>query len=324
MMSALPHYVRGDGTVRLTGLGAGWGGEHDEPQKGGLGGEVCAGATMTAVEVDAWDLRHLLLSLEERARDQRDSNDLDAVAARAIAALARIPARPPIIVPGEMSAPMVVEGLPLWILEGNGWLLAPRGAGGDCVVVDVPPSPEALVSRIDALGLNPVAVLLTHGHVDHAGGAGALLRILGRSVPVHVHPADRDLVLHPERDGVMARVAPDVCPPPANALVPMTDGATLIVGGVKMTAVHTPGHTPGSVCLLVEGGARPLLFSGDTLFAAGTGRCDLPGGSRPLAEESLRSLIAPLADETVVLPGHGGITTIGAERDQLTRPPLAA
>lgn len=97
--------------------------------------------------------------------------------------------------------------------------------------------------------------------------------------------------------------------------MPLTDGMLLRVGSVKARAVHTPGHTPGSTCLLVDGGTRPLLVSGDTLFASGgTGRCDLPGGSRPLAEKSLHSVLAPLDDETLVLPGHGTTTTVGRER----------
>lgn len=116
------------------------------------------------------------------------------------------------------------------------------------------------------------------------------------------------------RDGVLARVAREVFPPPEDALVPLLDGDVVGAGGTTLRAVHTPGHTSGSTCLVVEGGARPLLVGGDILFAGGTGRCDLPGASRTQAEASLRALLAGLADETVVLPGHGGLTTAGDER----------
>jgi glyoxylase-like metal-dependent hydrolase (beta-lactamase superfamily II) len=95
---------------------------------------------------------------------------------------------------------------------------------------------------------------------------------------------------------------------------PLLGGDSLTVGAATIRAIGVPGHTPGSTCLLVEGGAQPLLCTGDTLFAGGSGRCDLPGGARWLADASLRSQVAPLPDETVVLPGHGGITTLGIER----------
>lgn len=83
------------------------------------------------------------------------------------------------------------------------------------------------------------------------------------------------------------------------------------------------GHTAGSTCLLVEGAASPLLFTGDTLFASGTGRCDLPGGSRSLADSSLWALLETLPTDTIVLPGHGGVTTVGEERE-VSDPTLAA
>jgi glyoxylase-like metal-dependent hydrolase (beta-lactamase superfamily II) len=228
-------------------------------------------------------------------------------------------------VPRTSTGPLLVHGMPLWILETNAWLLAPDGASGECVVVDVPPRPEALVERIRRLHLRLAAVVLTHAHADHTGGVGALLAQLRADVPVYVHPDDRDVVLHPDADSVLARLAREVGPPPAGAVVAMGDGEVLTVGAMTLRAVHTPGHTPGSTCLVVEGGARPLLLTGDTLFAGGTGRCDLPGGSRPGADASLQSVLASLADSTVVLPGHGGLTTVGRERgSQLTLPTAAA
>jgi glyoxylase-like metal-dependent hydrolase (beta-lactamase superfamily II) len=277
------------------------------------------------VNIDAWDLRHLLLSLDDRPRGRRDAEDLAGVVQRAAAALAALPSRPPIGVEDALAPPAVVEGHPLWIFETNAWLLAPAGPGGECVVVDVPPAPGALVERIRALDLRPVAVLVTHGHADHAGGAGTLVEALGGAIPVHVHPGDVDAVLHPGGEGLLARLVADVVAPPRSCVVPTADGDVVMVGGLTVRAMHVPGHTAGSTCYLAEGGVRPLLLSGDTLFAGGTGRCDLPGGSRPVAEASLVALLDGLEADTVVLPGHGGVTTVGRERPaDDTRPPVAA
>ena len=274
------------------------------------------------VSLGAWDLRHLLLSLEDKPRDERDAADLEGVVARAAGALAALPRRPAITVP---AGPVLLQGLPLWIFETNAWLLAPRGAGGDCVIVDVPPAPAPLIGRVRRLGLRPVGIVITHAHPDHAGGVAAVLEALG-PIPVHVHPDDRELILHPELDGVLARTSGDVRPPPAGALVDLFDGDEVAVGSLTLRSLHAPGHTAGSTCLMVEGAARPLLFTGDTLFAGGTGRCDQPGASRPRADASRREMLDSLHAETLVLPGHGGVTTVGAERDRhaVSDPTLAA
>lgn len=263
---------------------------------------------MSDVAIDRWDLVHLLLSVEPRDRVGPDARDLESVVARAVAALATGPPRRPITVPGPWTAPLLVEGHPGWIMETNCWLVARDGM---CVVVDVPPDPCAVLDRMAELGLEPVAVALTHGHPDHSGGVAALLEAVGRPLPVHVHPGDRDLVLRRDAGGALAAAVGPFGTPPADLVVPHT---TLWLGDVALRPIPVPGHTRGSTCLLVEGTARPLLFTGDALFAGGTGRCDLAGGRRPQAERSLRELIRPMDDDVVVLPGHGPTTTVGAER----------
>jgi glyoxylase-like metal-dependent hydrolase (beta-lactamase superfamily II) len=137
-----------------------------------------------------------------------------------------------------------------------------------------------------------VAVLATHGHHDHVGAAATVSGSLGS--PFMIHPADE----------AMAGISADV---------PLADGAVLDLDGVALEAVHTPGHTPGSTCLL----AGHLLFSGDTLFPGGPGATAGPGGDFPTIMESLRTRLFTLPDPTVVLPGHGRPTTIGAERPSL-------
>lgn len=275
------------------------------------------------VPIDPWDLRHLLLTLDDRSRSARDTADLDGVVTRAVAALTLVPPRPPMEVPASLTHPLLVEGIPIWLFEANAWLVAPEGPGGDCMVVDVPPSPGALVDRIEVLDLRPVAIVLTHAHLDHACGVGALLEALPGPVPVYLHPADR-LVLRREAKGMLARAAGLACPPATGTLLPLDETTAIKLGPATVRPIHTPGHTPGSTCFLVRGGAHPLVFTGDVLFAGGTGRCDLTAGSRPAAEASLQSLLAALPDETIVLPGHGPITTIGAERlNHLPVGPLA-
>ncbi|HET7486995.1 MAG TPA: MBL fold metallo-hydrolase [Acidimicrobiales bacterium] len=267
---------------------------------------------MTEVPIGRWDLVHLLLSVEDRPRSSRDGADLDAVLRRAVAALAALPEPPAIEVPAPWTAPLLVEGHPCWVMETVSWLLV---AGGRCVLVDVPPHPRRLAERIAELGVVPAAIVLTHGHLDHAGGVAELLAALEVPVPVHVHPADRPAVLDPRRAGPLAAaVAGDS--PPADAVV---DHRPVALGPAVLTPIFVPGHTRGSTVVVVEGTSRPLILSGDVLFAGGAGRCDLHGADAALAGRSLRQLLAGLPDDTVVLPGHGPLTTAGTERP---RPPL--
>src|SRR5947209_16904970 len=92
---------------------------------------------------------------------------------------------------------MLIEGLPLWIAATNAWLVAPEGAGGECVLIDAPPDPGAILSRIEHHGLRLVALLSTHGHVDHVGGIGTVVHSTDHDVPVHIHDDDRHMLLDP-------------------------------------------------------------------------------------------------------------------------------
>lgn len=186
---------------------------------------------------------------------------------------------------------MLVAGFPAGPLRANCYLLAPA-AGGECVVVD--PGEEVgepLTAALAEHGLVPVALLATHGHPDHIGSAAALAR--DHDVPLHLHPADAGW-----HDG------------PFEAL---TDG-TLTVAGLDVTVLGVPGHTPGSVAFAVTAGeGGRLVLTGDTLFAGSIGRSgDRAAGAE--LERSLRTKLLTLADDTVVLPGHGPATTIGRER----------
>ncbi len=263
---------------------------------------------MTEIGIDRWDLIHLLLSIDDRPRGARDGRDLTGVVTRAVDSLSSASPLPRIDVPAAWTAPLRVEGHPTWIMETNSWLLI---GGGECVVVDVPPEPRALIDRMDELGVVPTAIVLTHGHLDHVGGVADLLAAFGTPIPVHVHPGDAGAVARPESGGALVAALRGLVGAPASSLV---GHASLTLAGVTISPLRAPGHTIGSTCLLVEGTARPLLLSGDILFAGGVGRCDLTTGRPALAEQSLRHLLNDLDDDVVVLPGHGGLTTVGTER----------
>jgi glyoxylase-like metal-dependent hydrolase (beta-lactamase superfamily II) len=215
-------------------------------------------------------------------------------------------------------ADLLIEGLPLWLAETNAWIVAPAGAGGECVLVDAPPDPTAILGRIAHHGLRLVALLSTHGHVDHIGGVGEVVHQQDHDVPVHIHDADRHMLLDPVGTSgafgqYLARENLDLRPP--ELLYGLDDGQQVSGAGMTFTAVHTPGHTKGSTCFLLEvDGQPPVLFSGDHLFAGSIGRTDLPGGSYDELMASMAEKILPLGDDVQVLPGHGATTTIGQER----------
>ena len=209
---------------------------------------------------------------------------------------------------------MLVTGFPAGAFAANCYLVAPA-PGEECVIIDPGQDAERGIEELLArYRLKPVAVLLTHGHIDHVWSVGPVCGAKG--IPAWIHPADRGLLADPasglalsvgqELFGGITFTEPD-------DVRELTDGAALELAGVQLTVGHVPGHTPGSVTF--RGGADDLdaLFSGDLLFAGSIGRTDLPGGDHATMLKSLaRTLTLP--DETVVLPGHGPQTTVGAER----------
>ncbi|MFR9731896.1 MBL fold metallo-hydrolase [Saccharopolyspora sp. MS10] len=211
---------------------------------------------------------------------------------------------------------MLVLGFPAGPLQANCYLLA-TGERADCVIVD--PGQEAaaaLDEQIRENGLNPVAVLLTHGHFDHVYSAGEVCR--AHDVPAWIHPADRYMLtdpaasLGPQGAELFAALPPLTEPADVRDLA---DGEELELAGLRLSVTHSPGHTGGSVLFGVgtdEGGR--LLLAGDTLFAGAIGRTDLPGGDHETMLHTLRTRVLPLEDDVVVLPGHGPTTTIGRER----------
>lgn len=210
----------------------------------------------------------------------------------------------------------MIEPLTLWLAATNAWIVAPDGPGGEAVLIDAPPDPAALLARIDELELRLVALLATHGHIDHIGGVSTVVRTTDPTMPVHIHDDDRHLLLDPAgTSGMLGRHLGDFDLRPPEVIEGLDDGQVVSGAGMRFTTLHTPGHTKGSVCLRLDvEGERSVLFSGDHLFAGSIGRTDLPGGDFEQLMTSMEEQVLPLDDDLAVLPGHGPVTTIGRER----------
>jgi glyoxylase-like metal-dependent hydrolase (beta-lactamase superfamily II) len=212
----------------------------------------------------------------------------------------------------------MIEGLPLWLAQTNCWIVAPDGPGGECVIIDAPPDPTNILKRLAHHDLRLAALFNTHGHVDHVGGVAPVLHDLayGDEVPVRIHDADRHMLLDPVgTSGMLGQYLDGLDLRPPELIYGMEDGDHVSGAGMTFTAIHTPGHTQGSTCFLLEvEGEAPVLFSGDHLFAGSIGRTDLPGGNEQQLMASMAERILPLDDAIRVLPGHGDTTTIGQER----------
>jgi hydroxyacylglutathione hydrolase len=218
---------------------------------------------------------------------------------------------------------VLIASFPTGPWQTNTYVVA-AAPGSECVVIDPGLGAENGVRELVAEHrLKPVAVMLTHGHLDHMFSVTPLCR--SHQAVCWVHPADRGLLADPlaamgaETRALLARLAPGhsgfVEPDEVRELA---DSATVDVAGIDFRATHAPGHTPGSTMYQTHAGQTPdtdsVVFSGDVLFAGSIGRTDLPGGDLGEMLESLRTRVLPLPDAVVVLPGHGPSTTMAAER----------
>ena len=213
---------------------------------------------------------------------------------------------------------MLIAGFPAGSFQANCFVVAPD-AGGQCVVID--PGEDAadrLQTLLDEHRLTPVAVLLTHGHLDHMASAAAICR--AADIPAYIHPADEYMLDDPmaalsaELRAALAGMPKDGFRP--DQVLPLADLLEPGLADLPLTVDHLPGHTGGSVVYRFAGdGDRPeILFTGDTLFAGSIGRTDLPGGSMDQELASIADRVLSRADDAVVLAGHGPATTVGNER----------
>ena len=218
---------------------------------------------------------------------------------------------------------MFIAGFPAGPWGTNCYVVS-TGPGNECVVVD--PGKDAASGVADVVrehGLKPVAVLVTHGHVDHMWSVAPVAGTYDATA--WIHPKDRHLLSDPMQ-GISAESAGMLLGSNATFVEPddvreLGDGQALEIAGITFAVDHTPGHTKGSVTFRMPYGEAAgvpeisqVMFSGDLLFAGSIGRTDLPGGDHATILRSLSDKVLTLPDDVVVLPGHGEQTSIGRER----------
>lgn len=178
---------------------------------------------------------------------------------------------------------------------------------GQAVVVDPGGDAERILAAIQQRGLTVTTIINTHGHFDHVGANARLKQATGAELMIH--PADQPMLSRVTTVAGMYGMQAENSPEPDRLL---EDGQIIRFGQHALQVIHTPGHTPGGCCLYLE--AEQKLISGDTLFADGVGRTDLPGGSHEQLVTSIRTRLFTLPDQIEVWPGHGPATTIGHEK----------
>jgi hydroxyacylglutathione hydrolase len=199
-----------------------------------------------------------------------------------------------------------VEMLTVGQIGENCFLFRPQG-GDRLLVVDPGEEEERILAAIEATGASVEAILLTHCHFDHIGAVAPVAKTTGAPVycPEIEVPVLADIMAYVPWAGFGPYESYE-----ADEVV--RGGETLELAGMEIDVVFTPGHSPGHVTYAVKG--EPAIFSGDVLFQGSVGRVDLPGGDGPTLLASIGRLLETYSDETVVHPGHMGLTTLGAER----------
>ena len=184
--------------------------------------------------------------------------------------------------------------------QSNSYLVAADDGAG--MIVDAGGDGEGIVAAAEQAGFEVKLLLLTHGHFDHVGAVREVKEATGCTVAIHQDDAGK--LGRFSLNTIIKRAVP---PAPERLLV---DGDEINVGELRFRVLHTPGHTPGGICIYGHG----VVFTGDTLFRRSVGRTDMPRGSHSELLRSIQSKLIVLPDETVVLPGHGASSTIGEER----------
>lgn len=200
---------------------------------------------------------------------------------------------------------LMVKGIVVGLFQENCWVIGSRRSG-EGLIIDPGDEPERILALAQDLGVTPKWIINSHAHIDHILAVPAVQAATGARFLLH--PGDNDIAAQTPQTA--ARWLGQAAGPAPVPDAPLADGDVVEVDGLRLTVLHTPGHTPGSVCFYTEG----LLFSGDTLFFGSIGRTDLPGGDTEQIMASIVDRLLVLPDDTIVLPGHMRETRIGHER----------
>ena len=201
---------------------------------------------------------------------------------------------------------MIHEILPVGLLQCNCSIFGDEQSR-EGIVIDPGDDVDEVLEIVARHGLTLKAIVITHAHIDHIGGAARLKQATG--APVYMNPADQELQDMLDAQAAWLGMRP---PEPVTIDAPAREGDRLLLGAAEFHVLHTPGHTPGSVSLWIP--QQRKLVSGDTLFRDSIGRTDLPGGDGRQILRSIHDKLLPLPEDTVVIPGHGENTTLGREK----------
>jgi glyoxylase-like metal-dependent hydrolase (beta-lactamase superfamily II) len=202
---------------------------------------------------------------------------------------------------------MIHVVLPVGLLQCNCSIFGDEQTH-EAIVIDPGDEIERIVAELDARGLKVKAIVITHAHIDHVAGAHKLRALTG--APVYMNARDRELL---DALDMQAQWLGVPTPPRTELDVEAHDGTVLSLGDASFQVMNTPGHTQGSISLYIP--QENKLVAGDTLFQNSIGRTDLPGGNARQILSSIKTRLLDLPDETIVIPGHGPRTTIGAEKE---------
>ncbi len=204
---------------------------------------------------------------------------------------------------------MLIEQFTVGSFETNCYILRSSDSQKDCVLIDAGLEADALIEYLSDNNLNPAAVVLTHGHIDHIAGL-ELLRQKYSGFKIYIHRLDEPMLegidnLSDLADYTAQQFKPDFL---------LEGGQVIKIAGIKLEVLHTPGHTPGGICLYSS--EEKVVFAGDTIFAGSVGRTDFPGGSTDQLLNSIKEKLLSLPLDTKILPGHGPATSIAIEKKQ--------
>lgn len=204
---------------------------------------------------------------------------------------------------------MNIDTVVLSDFEANCYCVRKSAKQKECLLIDPGLNPEPLIRFLRANDYHPVAIVLTHGHVDHMGGVESI-REYWPQVEVAIHQDDAEMLTNPALNlsimaGTMAQARP------AEVLLDFAS-PYYTAAGLRFQVLHTPGHTPGGICLYSA--KDEVLFAGDTLFAGSVGRSDFPNGSHETLIEMIKTKLLTLPEQTSVYPGHGPVTTLQQEK----------